>query len=449
MAPETAPAQGPAGKQEGLGPSEVERAHERIKHASQVWKFGFYGFFKNLQFFEPFLLLIFLAWGVNLFQIGLLVAVQQVVMYLFEVPSGIWADRHGKRTELLVCFVFYIVSFVFYFLGPALGVLFVGAIFYGLGEAFRSGTHKAMILTWLDKEGLSAYKTFVYGRTRSFSLVGSALSAVMAIAFILVLPASRWIFLVSTIPFVLDFLLIASYPAYMNEVGPAAPDAPAGANTWQQVKEAFKGVGTAFKDKRIRRVIVSSASYDGIFKTLKDYIQPIVILFVTWLIVDAGDGSEAGNGEVIEQVVLGVVYALFYLASAYASRNAHKVLRVCEQPRRVMNGLFDLFAGLLLAVGLLVSWPSVGAVVAVVGLYLGIYALMNVRRPVVVDVLGSLMAEDERATILSVETLLKSVVIFTCAPLFGFIAEYWSIQVLFLVLPVAMILLNHLALARN
>lgn len=40
----------------------------------------------------------------------------------------------------------------FLFLGNGYGLISVGMLFFGLGEAFRSGTHKAMIYSYLEKK---------------------------------------------------------------------------------------------------------------------------------------------------------------------------------------------------------------------------------------------------------------------------------------------------------
>src|SRR6056297_16912 len=168
-------------KSKGENPRSDQESKNFIKSAKIRIKFQLYGFFKNLQFFEPFLLIIFLNWGLNLFEIGLLMTIREVFTYLFEIPSGFLADNYGKKNELMACFVFYMVSFLFYFLGPSYAMLVTGSIFYGLGEAFRSGTHKAMEMQWLERHKLQEYKSYLYGITRSWSLYGSALNAVLAI----------------------------------------------------------------------------------------------------------------------------------------------------------------------------------------------------------------------------------------------------------------------------
>ena len=57
------------------------------------------------------------------------------------------------------------------------------------------------------------------GRTRSFSLLGSAVAAVGGIFFTLYLDADRTIFLCSIPAYVLDLALVWSYPSYMDTQG--------------------------------------------------------------------------------------------------------------------------------------------------------------------------------------------------------------------------------------
>jgi hypothetical protein len=83
----------------------------------------------------------------------------------------------------------------------------------------RSGTHKAMVLLWLERNDLMRCKSYLYGRTRSWSLIGSGVSAVLSI-FIMLLVQSQDrqenIFIYSVLPYVADLAMVASYPSYMD-----------------------------------------------------------------------------------------------------------------------------------------------------------------------------------------------------------------------------------------
>ncbi len=190
---------------------------ELIKKDRQVIKFCYYGFFKSLRFFEPYLLIYLTQRGFSLLEIGFLLTIRAGFTYVFEVPSAFVSNRYGMKNELLWCFTFYIISFIFYFFGTSFWVIAIGMVFFGLGEAFRSGTHKGMILLYLEKKGWFDHKGFVYGRTRSYSMLGAALSAFLSIGFVIWVPDLKWVFVLTIIPYVLDFILISTYPSYMNE----------------------------------------------------------------------------------------------------------------------------------------------------------------------------------------------------------------------------------------
>ena len=103
-----------------------------IKRDSQILKFSMYGFLKNLRFFEPYLIIYLLSFDISLFQIGILYSIREIITYIFEIPSGIIADQYGKKSELMMCFVFYIISFVFFFIGTKYSIIIIAMIFFGL-----------------------------------------------------------------------------------------------------------------------------------------------------------------------------------------------------------------------------------------------------------------------------------------------------------------------------
>ena len=408
-------------------------AIELMNHTPIMIKFQLYGFLKNLQFFEPFLLLIFLGWGLDFFTIGLLMTIREVFTYLFEIPSGIIADSYGKKNELLLCFVFYIISFLFYFFGPNIGMLVIASMFYGLGEAFRSGTHKAMEMEWMEREEIIKFKSLIYGKTRSWSLYGSALNSVGAILLVLFIPADHWIFIFAIIPFAIDFVLIASYPSYMNEKREGSQQ------KWtKEFRENIKNLSILVKSKRLRQGILTSSTYDAVFKTLKDYIQPIMKGLIGVLIIDFA--LQQYDADLVVKFALGIIYAIFYLLSSFASQNAYRVEKLVKNQKKALDILFDVFAILLLLESIFI-WVEVPLIIVI--LYLLIYMIYNIRRPMVVGYIGELSPKSQRATVLSVESQMKSIFVFIFAPVFGLIADYFSIAAMFIVIAIIVAILNH------
>jgi dTDP-4-amino-4,6-dideoxygalactose transaminase len=69
--------------------------------------------------------------------------------------------------------------------------------------------------------------------------------------------------------------------------------------------------------------------------------------------------------------------------------------------------------------------------------------MMDGRRPVFVDVCSDHMSKDQRATVLSIESQLRSFLMIIMAPLFGFIADTFSISSLFLGIGIIILIFNR------
>ena len=409
----------------------LEDLHELIKKDRQIKKFCLYGFLKNLRFFEPYLYIYLIqVVHLNLFQIGTLFSIRGIIIYLFEVPSGIFADQYGKKTELMICFIFYIASFLFFFLGGSYAIVAVGMVLFGLGEAFRSGTHKAMIYSYLEQKGWFGHKTFVYGRTRSFSLVGASLSAFTAIFLIIKLPRMQSIFLFSIIPYILDFLLILSYPKSLNEQ----------VESTISIKIFFtysiKQLKNVFANTSLRNVVVSSSLFDAIFKVLKDYIQPILkdIILVSGIYIITS--MEAATQL---KIILGLIYGVMYIFSSWVSRNVYR-LNLKFNSDKLMDISFDIL-GIVFFIMFFAIKTKIMLVVIL--LYFFLYLLKDGRRPLAVDVFGDYMQKNERATVMSIESQIGSFFMIVLAPLFGYIADRFGIATLFFIVGLSILVLNR------
>jgi hypothetical protein len=330
----------------------------------------------------------------------------------------------------MFCFIFYIASFFFFFLGGSYAIVAIAMVFFGLGEAFRSGTHKAMIYSYLEQKGWFEHKTFVYGRTRSFSLIGSSLSAFTAIFLIIKLPRMQSIFLFSIIPYILDFLLIWSYPKDLNQQ----------VETTISIKKFFtysiKQLKNVFTNSSLRKVVISSSLFDAIFKVLKDYIQPIlkdlILISGIYIIVSMEAVTQL-------KIILGLIYGVMYIFSSLVSRNVYR-LNLKFKSDKLMDISFDIL-GIVFFVMFFAIKTKI--MLAVILLYFFLYLLKDGRRPLAVDVFGDYMKRDERATVMSIESQVGSLFMIVLAPFFGYIADRFGIATLFFVIGLSILILNR------
>ena len=172
-------------------------------------RFCLYGFVKNQKYFEPFLYLALLE-KLSFAGVGMLIGFRELCVIVMEVPSGAIADVLGRRRSMIISHLSYIAAFLTFAFSAETWQLFGAMFLFSIGEAFRTGTHKAMIFAWLNRENRGDEKIKVYGQTRSWSQLGSALSIAIGATLVFVTQRYDIVFMLSTVPYainIVNFLL--------------------------------------------------------------------------------------------------------------------------------------------------------------------------------------------------------------------------------------------------
>ncbi len=400
-----------------------------------VKKFGLYGFFKNLKFFEPFLYIFLIQVGLSFFQIGTLISVREITRNIFEVPSGIFADHYGRKKTLQLCFIFYIISFIIFFFSSNFIMVIPAMFLYGMGEAFRSGTHKGIIFSYLDYHQQADQKVEVYGFTKSYSLIGSSLSALIGATILFISSNYRLVFIFSVLPYIIDFFLISSYPDYVDGVTDGDISIEALING---VKRSFSNIKNVVN---LRKGLINSSIYDGYFKALQDYLQPVLktqIAGISLFMFTDTDKQLA--------LLLGFSYFIINIITSYTTRNAYRLKKYSRGSYHVLNILFIITVATISLIGL---FTYLKLALLVIFIYLLYYIFRNVRRPFMLDYLGDIMEKDERVTMLSLESQLTTIIIIIVSPLLGAIADLWGLGAMFFTAAISMSILYSLILLKE
>ena len=398
----------------------AEHANAAPRKASSremLFRFCLYGFLKNQRYFEPFFMLALLAHGLNFFEIGLLYACRSLTLNVLEIPSGVIADQWGRRASMIGSFVAYIISFFLFAFVDQFVWLMAAMVLYGVGDSFRTGTHKAMIFQWLRNEGRQQERTQVYGITRSWSQFGSAVSALIAAVFVIASGDYRTVFLVATLPYLLNIVNFLGYPANVDGAGSPAEATsqhhesfvrnPAGlARLLTKVLVLFRWTLRTLRDAvqhgHLRRLIVESMAWEGVFGAVKDYLQPALLAFVlltagtsqagtTTAKLNSADTAathsslevDARNGTSASVVLtISLTYTALFLLSGWASRSAHAWVVRAGSHARASTWLWWGSIGLYMLLGLS-DW--VGWTLWVVFAFVGLNILENVWRPILVS----------------------------------------------------------------
>jgi MFS family permease len=395
----------------------------------QYFKFCLYGFLKNLRFFDAFFILFLIQKGLSFTQIGMLYAVREITINVFEIPSGIIADIFGRKTALAGSFLIYIVSFIVFYSSANFWLFFSAFVFYGMADSFRTGTHKGMIMRYLEINNWQNQKINYYGHTRSWSQKGSALSALLAGLLVFFSGNYQYIFLFSIIPYLMNFGLILSYPYELNK---------AHKNKNLGFKAAFKAVIKVLKQPKVIKIINTASIHTAYLKAIKDYIQPLMLQVIVLVPVFYGLDVEKKNG-----LFIGLIYFVIYLitskASQLASKFAQRDKKHIAYRTLIMGFGFGLMSGLFYHYSL---W-----VLSLVA-FIGIYVVENIRKPVLTGFITEEVPNDILASVISVQSQLKTIMTAIIAFVFGLCADYFGIGKAFLVissvLVVVTVLLNKL-----
>lgn len=398
-----------------------------------LFRFSLYGFLKNQKYYEPFLILALRERGLSFFAIGLLIGFRQVWVNVLEIPSGFIADTFGRRRSMIASFGAYILSFVIFAVSPRLWSLFPGMFFFAVGEAFRTGTHKAMIFDWLTSRGREDERTRVYGFTRSWSQMGSALSVVLAAAAVVVTENYTAIFWLSVIPYAAGIVNFLGYPADLDgaaalrrrrgrrrqTAGGGKAEEAEGAGFGALARRFGRVLGDSLGSRPLRRLFAESAAFRGNTILTKDYLQPLLRRAALGL-----PFFPALTAQRRTAVLAALVYALLYLLSSAGARRAHRFAEgsggAGPAARRlwVINALLFLGAGALIGVGWTLAATALLALVVV---------MQNLWRPIMLTRIDEVSDGDSGAMVLSIDSQAGSLYVLIFAPLLGLAVDSYGL----------------------
>nr|MDA3851679.1 hypothetical protein [Spirochaetaceae bacterium] len=243
---------------------------------------------------------------------------------------------------------------------------------------------------------------------------GSAVSVLLACIFVYFTRSYVYIFFFSIIPYAINLINFAGYPKELD--GEMAQDIKL-KQVLVHIKESFLGVMTK---PSLRRLIVESMGFEGFFKSIKDYLQPIleqaaipvIALFFSGLVMTQEQKSV---------ILIGPVYFSLFVLSAVASRKSHLLVSHLgtedSAARRLWFFMFLLMVLLVPSLYFGLYWISITG-------FLLLYILQNLWRPVLISRFDTHSSEAQGATLLSMESQAKSLSTMIMAPILGRVVDF-------------------------
>ena len=337
-----------------------------------------------------------LIWGVNtMFLLGAGLSLMQAFlanaiftgsMALFEVPTGIIADTRGRRASFLLSVSLLVVGTVAYVavgqLGGGMAGIVAASVVLGLGYTFYSGAVEAWLVDALKASGYDGALDRVLARGSAISsiamLIGSVSGGLLGSINLAIPYAVRSVLLL--VAFVIGYRA-------MHDTGFTVR-----AVRWGQVPGEMARVGRdsvrfGWREPHARLAILAGA---------------MTAIVIAW-------GYHAWQPYFLELLgttdvrILGVVAAAVSLAMAGGSWLVERLTRFCGHRTTLLLGAAAVHAGATIAVGLTSSfWVAVSS-------YLVAMAAVGVFTPVTQAYLHAVIPTEQRATVLSLNSLAASV----------------------------------------
>ena len=118
-------------------------------------------FFNNIFLERIIWIIFFISKGLSGFQIGILQFMITLTQVLFEIPSGIFSDKIGRKKAIILANLFYILYFILFYFNNNFHCLIIGCIMQGIGETLTTGSEEALLYDSLEtiqqKDNYSKY----------------------------------------------------------------------------------------------------------------------------------------------------------------------------------------------------------------------------------------------------------------------------------------------------
>ena len=372
-----------------------------------------YCFMKNFDISSAIWVLYMVYKGLPLWQIGVVEGIFHIASFLFEVPSGALADLFGRKNVIIIGRLCSAISAVINLFANNLLGFAIGFTISALSYNLNSGSEEALVYDSLKK----------IGDEKSYLKVNSRLNLIIEISQGLatfiggILAEYSYVYCYIT---VIIISLLSMIPAVLfNEVPMDREDS----KDKVSIKKHFKVCYDIIKDnKEILKILI---------------YFPIVFTFNTVVFFYGQQYfSELG----LNKIEISLVMLFSGLFSCIGSITCEKVIVVFKENTKYAISI-------LMGVSI-VMISSKNIVISII--FFGIMNYANsVLYPIQSSSLNKLIPSEQRATIISIDSMMFSFTMVCLFPVCGLLGDVFNLHITFFILGIIQVLLIVLLINRK
>jgi MFS family permease len=314
-------------------------------------------------------------------------------MFLFEIPTGVIADRFGRKTSLILSGLVTGIAALIYASYANFWIFALGEVLWAIGSTLASGADSALVYDSLKQNNGEKKSKSIFNRIESIGLVAMMISAPLG-SLVAKQFGINWAMILTSIPM---FLAVV--------IGLSFKEPPTGEK--KEHRNYFKILKTGlqyFREHRILKIL-----------TL-DYVAIITLsFFLIW----------------VYQVVLknlnfpleyyGFVHAGIVIAEIIVLNSIIKIEVALNSKKK-----YILFSYLLVGVCYLILAFSMNIYIAIACMLI-IGGFGMTMKPLFYSYMNKYIESKNRATVLSAVSMSKSIVAAISNVIFGYLVD-WNVK---------------------
>jgi MFS family permease len=350
-----------------------------------------------------FYTILFIERGKSVTDIAVLIALWSVFSIIFEIPSGVLADRWNRRNMLAMATVLQGICFIIWFFSHSFLVFAIGFVFWAIAGAFVSGTEESLIYDNLKSDGCEESFTKVYGKAKFYANAGT-ITGIVSAGIIASFISIEIIALISAAICFIN-VIFALQIREKNFYSERLEEKSAG------VFETFKEAGVFIKGSTVALI---SILFLALFASLGSYLDEFDALII----------NDFGLSKIWVSVILTVRFVFIALGDILAPMVQKKISSVKQI--FLLNGLACIFLAIFAAI-----WNQY--VIIIFGFS---FMIMAITEILLVNALQNEIMEEGRATVMSFYGVGQNVVMICFSLIYALLAGIFTLQQVYIIISV-------------
>ena len=362
---------------------------------SNIWKLYILKGLEFAWFPIPVIIIFYENNGLSFEQSLLLKTILSLSIFIFEIPSGYFADIFGRKACLVSGGLVWTIGLLFYCFQTGFTAFAIAEVLSGLAMSLISGANTALGFDSLVKMNQEQNYRHVEGRLGAIAGVAEAICGLVG-----GLVAARNL----VYPFYLQTICIFVYFLIaLTLVEPNLDQSSTNASQPDNHREIWEAIRfSLLVNKKVKWLILFSANFG------------IATFLAVWL----SQADMQSRGLAVSS--FGFAWAAFHLIMSFASFKATSIENLW--------GTKKVFLGLVILLGL--SYIFLGLINQVWGIIFIalIYFSRGVRSPLVLNCINQNLPSSIRATVLSINSFMFNLGFIAIAPVVGWITETYNLD---------------------